>query len=38
MKLTIPGDDVETVVIVSPTTPGTRHEAGYVLEFRESGG
>ena len=37
MKLTIPGDDVETVVIVSPTTPGTRHEARYVLGFRESG-
>ena len=32
------GDDVETVVIVSPTTPGTRHEAGYVLEFEGSEG
>ena len=27
--------DAETIVIVSPTTPGTRHTAGYVLEFAE---
>ena len=32
------GGDVEAVVIVSPTTPGTRHEAGYVLEFEGSEG
>ena len=38
MKLTTPGDGGEVVVVVSPTTPETRHEAGYVLEFRESGG
>ncbi len=28
-------DDVEIAVIVSPITPGTRHESGYVLEFKE---
>ena len=38
MKLTTPGDYGEIVVIVSPITPGTRHEAGYVLEFEESEG
>ena len=29
-------EGVETVVIVSPVTPGTRHEARYALEFEES--
>ena len=33
MRLTTPGDGGEIVVVVSPVTAGTRHEAGYVLEF-----
>ena len=35
MRLTTPDDGGEVVVVVSPTTPGTRHEAGYTLEFEE---
>ena len=36
MKMTGLAPGVEVIVIVSPITPGTRHEAGYVLEFDES--
>ena len=35
MQMTGLAPGVEVVVIVSPITPATRHEAGYVLEFRE---
>ena len=38
MSLTAPGDGGEIVIVVSPVTAGTRHEAGYVLEFEENQG
>ena len=38
MKLTAPGAGGEIVVVVSPVTAGTRHEASYVLEFEASQG
>ena len=38
MRLTTPGDGGEIVVIVSPVTAGTRHEAGYTLEFEPNEG
>ena len=38
MRLTTPGDGGEIVVVVSPVTAGTRHEAGYVLEFEPNEG
>ncbi len=33
MRLTTPDDHGEIVIVVSPVTAGTRHEAGYVLGF-----
>ncbi len=38
MRLTTPGDGGEVVIVVSPVTAGTRHEAGYVLEFEANEG
>ncbi|MCE2457470.1 MAG: immune inhibitor A [Dehalococcoidia bacterium] len=38
MSLTTPGDGGEIVIVVSPVTAGTRHEAGYVLDFEENQG
>ena len=38
MRLTTPADGGEVVVVVSPVTAGTRHEAGYVLEFEPNEG
>ena len=38
MRLTTPGDGGEIVIVVSPVTAGTRHEAGYVLGFEANEG
>ena len=38
MRLTAPADGGEIVIVVSPVTAGTRHEAGYVLEFEPNEG
>ena len=38
MRLTTPGDGGEVVIVVSPVTAGTRHEAGYTLEFEPNEG
>lgn len=38
MRLTTPGDGGEIVIVVSPVTAGTRHEADYVLEFEANEG
>ena len=38
MRLTTPGDGGEIVIVVSPVTAGTRHEAGYTLGFEPNEG
>ncbi len=38
MRLATPGGGGEIVVVVSPVTAGTRHEASYVLEFEPNEG